>query len=452
MDNTFSLFRRLVRRRENVPGVPSSTKEKPDVGTAADWHSNIQPVYGRNSLLVPAWYRGVEVIMHTMGQMVVQYQRLNKVGGNFVESRYGTDRLLNYLLQVRPNDQMSASTMLEQIEFRKIYYGNAYVYVDRDFSGTIQGFYLCQSGSYNQMADIYTITFLRRGQLVSLTAPATDVLHFRNTYLTDDFMSGIPTLVYAVQTLRIAATADYQTLEDMAKGGRHKIIVQEKPAQQGAWGLVGGGQASKDQMKKITAELGSDLLSQDAVFLNNIAETKIISQTAQELRTLENRNFQVIDIARILGVPKIMMMDDSGSSYKSPEAATQEFLLRTISPRVREYEDELNAKLLTVDDFGSRRIHVCEQALRRLDPSGQATLDKSRLETGVMSPNELRAQYDLGTIEGGDAHYLSTNLAEVGSEKLRAAGGGGASDSSSRISPRQLQEPGNKDGQEGGDE
>ena len=30
------------------------------------------------------------------------------------------------------------------------------------------------------------------------------------------------------------------------------------------------------------------------------------------------------------------------------------------------------------------------------------------------------------TIDGGDAHYVSTNLAEVGSEKLRAASSGAA--------------------------
>lgn len=425
MDNSFKLFGRIFHR-EATPGIPSSTSDasKPDPpGTGGDWVANVPYTGGRHSLLVPAWFRGVEIIMHTMGQMVVQYQRLNKVGGNFVVANYGTDRFLNYLLQVCPNPQMSASMMLEQIEFHKIYDGNAYVYIDRDESGDLAGFYLCSSGSYDIFTDQYTITFNRLGGPVSLTCSSSEVLHFRNTFLTKDHSLGVPTLRYARDTLDIAAAANQQTLQDMAKGGRHKIIVQEKPSTNSStYGLVGG-VADKNQMKKITDELGRDLLSKDVMLLNNIADTKMISQTAQELRTLENRNFQVADIARILGVPKIMMMDDSGSSYKSPEAATQEFLLRTISPRVREYEDELNAKLLTPFDFGTHRIHVCEQALRRLDPKGQADLDKARLETGVMSPNELRAQYDLGTIEGGDAHYVSTNLAEVGSEKLRAASG-----------------------------
>jgi hypothetical protein len=57
--------------------------------------------------------------------------------------------------------------------------------------------------------------------------------------------------------------------------------------------------------------------------------------------------------------------------------------------------------------------------LRRLDPQGQANIDKINLETGVKSVNELRSQYDLPTVAGGDIHYISTNLAEVGSDKLR---------------------------------
>ena len=119
-----------------------------------------------------------------------------------------------------------------------------------------------------------------------------------------------------------------------------------------------------------------------------------------------------------------MMMEDQGASYKMPEHATQEFLLRTIQPRIREHEDELNSKLLSAEDFGRRRIHVCELALRRLDAKGQAEIDKMHMETG-WSVNEIRSQYDLPSIAEGDAHYVSTNLAEAGSEKLRGGEKGG---------------------------
>jgi hypothetical protein len=34
--------------------------------------------------------------------------------------------------------------------------------------------------------------------------------------------------------------------------------------------------------------------------------------------------------------------------------------------------------------------------------------------------NEIRQQYDRPAVEGGDTIYVSTNLAELGSEKLRS--------------------------------
>ena len=70
----------------------------------------------------------------------------------------------------------------------------------------------------------------------------------------------------------------------------------------------------------------------------------------------------------------------------------------------------MNAKLLTADDFGKRRIHVCELPWRRLDAKGQAEIDKIHLETGVNTVNELRNQYDLSSIADGDEPMASANL------------------------------------------
>ena len=167
---------------------------------------------------------------------------------------------------------------------------------------------------------------------------------------------------------------------------------------------------SPNELRKTVKRFEGDWQGHDVVLLDNVLDPTIISQTAQQLQLLENRGFQVSDLARILGVPRIMMMEDAGSSYKMPEHATQEFMLRTIQPRIREWEDEMNAKLLTADDFGKRRIHVCELPLRRLDAKGQAEIDKIHLETGVNTVNELRNQYDLPSIADGDEPMASANL------------------------------------------
>lgn len=379
----------------------------------------VRPV-GRSSLLVPAWYRGVSLIMQTMGQMVTQYQRRNQQGGNFVEDLYGKNGDLNYLLQVRPNPMMTASQMQEQIEYRKIYYGNAYVYIDRGMDGYPRYLWLCTGGGYNPLDDTYTLVYNSdRGPRMKIQTSSRNVLHFKNVFMTEDYYMGIPTLDFAFKALSIAATADEQALQDVAKGGRHKVLIQEQQSQ-----TTGTrGRANQKELRAMRDQFAKDWAANDVSVLDNVATPTIISQTAQQLQLLENRSFQVSDLARILGIPRIMMMEDSGSSYKMPEHATQEFMLRTIQPRIREWEDEFNSKLLEAGDFGKRRIHVCELPLRRLDAKGQAEIDKLHLEAG-WSPNELRSQYDLPNIPEGDAHYVSTNLAEVGSEKLRSNGGG----------------------------
>lgn len=449
MDN---FFKHWFQRREITPGVVTTTdandpSNQPDKG--GNWNAAVVHPYGRQSLLIPAWYRGVSLIMQTMGQMVTQYQRMNTESSNFVESKWGDARRLNYLLQVRPNPLMTASVMQEQIEFRKIYFGNAFVFIERDEYDWPRALWLCTGGGFNPITHQYTLTYNgMNGPNIRFKADMRNVLHFKNVFLTDDYYMGIPTLDYAFKSLEIAATANEQALQDVAKGGRHKVIIKEQ--QQSPVGTRG--RANRQEMAKLRDQV-EEQWGKDVVLMDNIADTQIVSQTSQQLQLLEQRSFQVSDLARILGIPRIMMMEEQGSNYKMPEHATQEFMLRTIQPRIREHEDELNSKLLTADDFGKRRIHVCELALRRLDAKGQAEIDKLHLEAG-WSVNELRSQYDLPNIPEGDAHYVSTNLAEVGSEKLRGNGGAVSKEPAPANEPDGTPAGENSDGQqtEGGEQ
>ena len=379
--------------------------------TGGNWQSNVIRPIGRGSLLLPTWNRCVSLLMQTMGQMVVQYQSKNRDGGNFVENTYGKNGEFNFLLQKRPNPIMTASQLQEQIEFRKIYYGNAYVYIDYAGGDFPVALWLCTDVTYDYMRNIYTSVQYSsdRGYILRQNVPADHILHFKNVFLSDDFYVGIPTIAYALKTLSIAATGDEQALQDMAKGGKMKLILSEdRPASQQS--TLAGGMYNKKEVNRYADEIQERLMSNDVLALQNLDKVQVISQTAQQLQLLEQRGYSDEAICRLMGVPKIMAMIGEGGSYKMPEHATQEFLLRTIQPRIREHEDEYNTKLLGMEDFGKRRIHVCEQALRRLDPKGQADIDKLRLEAGTATVNELRKQYDMPTVENGDEPMASANL------------------------------------------
>jgi HK97 family phage portal protein len=427
MENIFSKW---FGKREvaATPGVPATTNPNAPSNQApkgGNYEVNIVRPYGRASLLIPTWTRCVTLIMQTMGQMVVQYQRKNNDGGNFVEDNYGKNGSLNYLLQVRPNPMMTASQMQEQIEYRKIYYGNAYVYIERGIDGYPVNLWLCTGGGYDPLSNRYNLVYNSdRGPRMKVECDARDVLHFKNSFLTDDYYMGIPTIDYAFKALSIAATGDEQALQDMAKGGKMKLIIGEEESAFGG-GTLAAGRFNKQQVNKYADEIQERLLSNDVIALQNLDKVQVISQTAQQLQLLEQRGYSDEALCRLMGVPKIIaIVGDGGGNYRMPEHATQEFLLRTIQPRIREHEDELNSKLLLPAEFGKRRIHVCELALKRLDAKGQAEIDKLHLESG-WSVNEIRSQYDLPNIPDGDDHYVSMNLGVVGSPKLKEGNAGG---------------------------
>lgn len=418
----------MFRRETPVPDslTPEKTADQPPQARSGNYGKRIVSVRGQKAALsIAAFHRALEIRATTMGQLIMEYQRRSAVGGNFVPFLHGPAAKLNWLLQVRPNPLMSATVLMQQAEIERVMRGNAYIYIERDPStGEVKQLWLAQSGGYDHATDTYALSYNVPGGVANVTAaPASDVIHIPNTFRLPGGLQGIPTLVYAERTLSIAATNDVETLNNASKGGKMKILLQEDKEK----GFGVGGRAKASEIRKAARTLQDDLdQGDDVISVNNVLQASVISQNAEQMQLIEQRGFSVAEIARLMGVPKPLLMDDSNSSYKTPEAALQSFMTYTIQPAIGLWEDELNAKLLTIDDFGKRRIHLCERNLRRLDPSAQAALDKLHLETGVCSVNELRAAHDMPTVEGGDAHYVSTNLAEVGSEKLRAASSGAA--------------------------
>lgn len=458
MDNFFThMFRRETPVPESL--TPDTAAEQPPQARSGNYGKRIVSVRGQGAALsIAAFHRALEIRATTMGQLIMEYQRRNAAGGNFVPFLHGPATRLNYILQVRPNPLMSATVLMQQAEIERIMRGNAYIYIERDpMTLEVANLWLAQSGGYDHASDTYNLTYNVPGGIQNVAAaPAADVIHIPNTFRHPGGLQGIPTLVYAERTLSIAATNDVETLNNASKGGKMKILLQEDKEK----GFGIGGRAKTSEIRKAARTLQDDLdQGDDVISVNNVLQASVISQNAEQMQLIEQRGFSVAEIARLMGVPKPLLMDDSNSSYKTPEAALQSFMTYTIQPAIGLWEDELNAKLLTIDDFGKRRIHLCERNLRRLDPSAQAALDKLHLETGVCSVNELRAAHDMPTIEGGDAHYVSTNLAEVGSEKLRAASSGntpadnksGSTSATNVSSSSSSSSSDTDDNQEGGD-
>ena len=383
-------------------------------------------VYARNpqtALTVSAVYRAVEMRADTFALMPVQYQRKDSEGGNFTPWMYGLGKRMNYLLQEEPNPIMTASDLWKQVVVNRQQLGNGFVYVERDVFGDVRHLWLAICGGYNMMNGTYNVMYLSDRGIVEIPeAKREDVLHFPNTFRAMDGHWGLPTLQYACETLSLIKTQKQQALENAAKGGRVKLLIGEENQIMQS-GTMAGGLFNKEEMEKYAREINDAIYDQDVVSLRGLNHVTSISMNQQEMQMVEQMNLGLDDVARFWGTPRPLLMLDTNSHYNDYQNATMEYLQRTIAPEKTEFEKEIARKLIGSQYYGTRRIHICEKPLLSMDPERQAKVDQLHLQMG-WTVNEIRAQHDMPAIENGDVPYVSTNLAELGSDKLKFNGGG----------------------------
>jgi orotate phosphoribosyltransferase len=268
------------------------------------------------ALRIATFYRCLELRANTMAQLTVQYQRLNREGGNYVESNYGPHGVLNYLLQREPNPLMTAFDLWRQVEIETVARGNAFVYVERGDDGWPRAFWLAWLCGYDPATDRFTLAYNGRGGMRTVEANARDVLHFPNTFRMQGGYLGISTLQYARDMLSLSATLDKSALESAAKGGRMKLIIgEDKPAS--GPGTLSFGMFNKGDMEAYAQEIQSRLYGNDVVALRGLDKVQNISMSAADMQLFDQRQFGVAEICRMMAVPRTLAMDGSNSSYKT---------------------------------------------------------------------------------------------------------------------------------------
>lgn len=376
------------------------------------------------ALTVSAVYRAIELRSKTIGQMPIQYRRKDDAKGNFTPWMQGFGKRINYLLQEEPNPIMTAASLWEQVTINRLQMGNGFVYIERDVFGDPLHLWLAICGGYDIINGTYNLTFLTEyGIEERVNVPKEDVLHFPNTFRYQNGFWGVSTLRYAADTLSLIKTQKAQALENVAKGGRVKLLIgEEKPT--GGQGTLAYGMYAKDQMQNYARELQEAMYSgQDILALRGLDKVQNISMSSVDMQLLEQLNLSYDDVARYFAVPRPLLMLDTNSHYNDYSNATMEFLSRTIAPDAADMERELFRKLLGPRYYGMRDIHMCEKPLLAMDLERQAKVDQLNLQTGAKTVNEIRAEHDMPAVPNGDIVYISTNLAELGSEKLSKSSG-----------------------------
>ena len=134
-----------------------------------------------------------------------------------------------------------------------------------------------------------------------------------------------------------------------------------------------------------------------------------ITVKPNDAQLLETRQFNAIDICRFFNVPpsKIFASENNYDSYEIEQMA---FLQQTLTPLIEKYTQEMNHKLLKTKDRGKFTVQFDETAVLRGDLKSQADYFYKLSQVGVFSPNMIKGKLKEPAIEGGDKHFVGSNM------------------------------------------
>lgn len=127
---------------------------------------------------------------------------------------------------------------------------------------------------------------------------------------------------------------------------------------------------------------------------------------------LENRRFQILEIARAFRTPPGMLFDLERQTWSNGEQMHKEFIAYCLEPWLLALEAALNRALFTAEERQFYRIHLDREDVTQADLQTRATAINSLIASRVLNPNEARGWLDLGPYAGG-AEFINPNISEA---------------------------------------
>lgn len=223
-----------------------------------------------------------------------------------------------------------------------------------------------------------------------------DILHFRNIH-TEDGVNGLSVINYASKILGIAIGADKMAGSLYGNGGlpsgtletdkilNEQVIERLKSEWKNKFGgnKAGGVAVLEEGMKFNPINFAPDVL-----------------------QFLESRQFSVIEIARMLSVPPSKLYVTEAQTYNNIEHASLEVGNDTIDVWARNFEGEVDMKLLSSEN---EKTEMDLYAIFRGDMDTRAQYFSKMLQNGAITPNEIRMKEGYAPYEEGNEFYIATN-------------------------------------------
>lgn len=141
-----------------------------------------------------------------------------------------------------------------------------------------------------------------------------------------------------------------------------------------------------------------------------------------DAQLLESKYFQLEDIARIYRVPQHLIGLLEHATFTNIEHQSLEFVMYTMLPIFKRFEDAVNCQLLTMPQRKSGYyVEFKIDGLLRGDQKSRADAYAVGRQWGWLSVNDIRRLENMPAIPNGDRYLEPSNMTEAGSVPASAS-------------------------------
>lgn len=380
------------------------------------------------------YYTCLKMLSETIGKLPLKYYQETGQGRIRADP---TDT--SYVLSVRPNDFMTPSVLWATVEMNCQHYGNGYIWLRREFARSPGGFggtyktldaWILQSNYVDVIMDdagifggkgklYYQYSEPRTGE--QYLFPSGDIIHIK-TWYTIDGIIGQPVREILKHTLEGAADSQ-DVMNNMYKNGMTASMAMQYT-----------GDLDEKRREKLVKKYG-DLMSgpknvgKIIPIPSALTLVPLNKSTLADAQFTELKKYSALQIAGAFGIKPNQINDYEKSSYSNSEMQQLAFLVDTMSYRLKQYEEEINAKALLPEEAKNGYFFKFnEKAILRTDAKTQMENLASAVNNGIYTPNEAREYLNMPEKEGGDILMVNGNyipITDVGKQYEKGGNGDG---------------------------
>ena len=352
------------------------------------------------------YFTCMKVLSEALSKLPLSLQRVTEKSG-IIDM---VDNTLWQTVRVRPNPYMTPSSFWTAVENCRNHYGNAYVHIDRTTDKGIRLWILdpkCIRIYWENMKEIsdvpdiyYVYTSPESGEQTIFSSE--DILHFR-TSTTFGGLVGMSVQEKLKMSLDGAAESQKMLNEMYKSNFVPKVAVQFSPGAEVNDKL-------KDEYLKQLQNYADGKVEGTKSFLPIVYGVNLVPLDIKltDGQFMELRKYTALQIAAAFGIKPNHLNDYDKSSYANSETQQLAFYTDTMLYIIKQYEEELNFKLLSPEQRASGyRFKFNIAAVLRGDTKSQVESLTQGVANALYTPNEARRNLDLPSKDGGDELYFN---------------------------------------------